>query len=145
MCLVAQLCLTLWDPMDCSIAGSSVNGILQGRILEWVAFPSAEKLHDPGIKHSLLHLKHWQVDYLPLVLPESESCSVVSVSLRPHGIKSPWDSLGQNTGVGSHSLLQGIFPTQGLNPGLPLCRMILYQMSHQGSWEAQRTALLRHN
>ena len=40
---------------------------------------------------------------------------------------------GQNTGVGSYSLLQGIFPTQGSNPGLPHCRRILYQLSHQGS------------
>ena len=46
---------------------------------------------------------------------------------------SPWNSLGQNTGVGSLSLLQGIFPTQGLNPGLPRCRQILYQLSHKES------------
>ena len=49
---------------------------------------------------------------------ESESCSVVSDSLRPHGRYSPWNSPGRNTGVGSLSLLQGIFPTQGFNPGL---------------------------
>ena len=64
---------------------------------------------------------------------ESESCSVVSDSLRPHGLCSPWHSPGQNTGVGSLSLLQGIFPTQGLNPGLLHCRWILYQLSHRGS------------
>ena len=46
---------------------------------------------------------------------------------------SPWNSPCQNPGVGSLSLLQGIFPTQGLNPGLPHCRLILYQLSHQGS------------
>ena len=46
---------------------------------------------------------------------------------------SPWNSLGQNTGVGSHSPLQGIFPTQGSNPGLPHCRQILYQLRHNGS------------
>ena len=62
---------------------------------------------------------------------ESESRSVVSDSL--HGLYRPWNSPGQNTGVGSLSLLQGIFPTQGLNPGLPHCRQILYQLSHQGS------------
>ena len=45
----------------------------------------------------------------------------------------PWNSPGQNTGVGSFSLFQGIFPTQGSNPGLPHCRQILYQLSHQGS------------
>ena len=64
---------------------------------------------------------------------ESESCSVVSNSLWPHGLYSPWNSPGQNIGVGRLSLLQGIFPTQGLNPGLPLCRQILYQPSHKGS------------
>ena len=46
---------------------------------------------------------------------------------------SPWNSPGQNTGVASLSLLQGIFPTQGPNPGLPHCRQILYHLSHQGS------------
>ena len=69
VCLAAQSCLTLWDPMDCSPPGSSVHG----------------------------------------------------------------DSPGKNIGVGCHALLQGIFPTQGLNPGLPHCRRILYQLSHKGS------------
>ena len=68
-CLVAQLCPTLCDPMDCSLLGSSVHR----------------------------------------------------------------DSLGKNTGVGCHALLQGIFPTQGLNPGLVHCGQILYLLSHQGS------------
>ena len=53
--------------------------------------------------------------------------------LRPHGQYSPWNSSGQNTGVGNLSLLQGIFPTQGSNPGLPHCRQILYHQSHKGS------------
>ena len=77
---------------------------------------------------------------------KSESCSVgfdssqlnsqtlySHVSLWPHGQYSPWNSPGQNTGVGSLSLLQGIFPTQGSNPGLPHCKWILYQLSHKGS------------
>ena len=51
----------------------------------------------------------------------------------PHGLYSPWDSPGQNTGVGSLSLLQGMFPTQRSNPGLRHCRWILYQLSYQGS------------
>ena len=46
---------------------------------------------------------------------------------------SPWNSPGQNPGVGSLFLLKGIFPTQGLNPGLPHCRRILYQLNHKGS------------
>ena len=58
----------------------------------------------------------------------------MSNSLQPHGLCSPWNSPGQNTGAGGpHSLLQGIFPTQGSNPGLPHCRRILYQLSHHGS------------
>ena len=61
----------------------------------------------------------------------SESHSVVSDSLWPHGLYSPPNSPGHNTGVDSHSLLQGIFPTQGSNPGLPHCRKILYQLSHK--------------
>ena len=69
VCLVAQLCLTLCDPVECSLPSSSVHG----------------------------------------------------------------DSPGKNTGVGCHALLQGIFPTQGSNPGLPNCRRILYCLSHQGS------------
>ena len=64
---------------------------------------------------------------------ESESRSVLSDSLQPHGLYSPWNSPGQNTGVGSLSLFQGIFPTEGSNPGLPHCRWILYHLSHQGS------------
>ena len=61
------------------------------------------------------------------------SRSVVSDSLRPRGLYSPWNSPGQNTGVGSLSLLQGIFPTQGWNPSLPHCRQILYQLSQADS------------
>ena len=45
----------------------------------------------------------------------------------------PWDFLGKSTGVGCHFLLQGIFPTQGSNPGLPHCRQMLYCLSHQES------------
>ena len=64
---------------------------------------------------------------------KSTSRSAGSNSLQPHGPHSPWNSPGQNTGVGSQSLLQGIFPIQGSNPGLPNCWQILYQLSHQGS------------
>ena len=53
--------------------------------------------------------------------------------LQPARLLCPWNSPGQNTGVGSLSLLQGIFPTQGPNPGLLHCRKILYYLSHQGS------------
>ena len=63
---------------------------------------------------------------------------VVSDSLQPHGLwptrlLSPWDSPGTDTGVGCHALLQGIFPTQGLNPGLCHWKQIVYCLSHEGT------------
>ena len=67
-----------------------------------------------------------------IFVSESENHSVVSSSLQPHGLYSPWNSPGQDTAVGSLSLLRGIFPTQGSNPGPPRCRQSLYQLSHKG-------------
>ena len=63
---------------------------------------------------------------------QSASRSFVSDSLQTHPLYSPWNSLDQNTGVCSISLLQGIFPTQGLKPTLPHCRQILNQFNHRG-------------
>ena len=100
---VSQSCLTLCDP-----ATHTVHGILQARILEWVAFPSSRDIPNPGIE------------------PKSPTLQADSLPAEPQG--KP-----QNTGVGSQSLLQGIFPTQGSNPCLPHCRQILYQLSHKGS------------
>ena len=57
----------------------------------------------------------------------------MSDSLQSRRLYSPWNSPGQNAGVSNRSLLQGIFPTVGSNPGLLPCRQILYQLSHQGS------------
>ena len=59
----------------------------------------------------------------------AQSC----LTLWLHGLHNPWNSPGQNTGVGSLFLFQGLFSTQGLNPRLLHCRQILYQLSHQGS------------
>ena len=74
-------------------------------------------------------------DWTSPSMNESESRSVVSDSLRPHDLYSPWNSPGHNIGVGSHSfLLQGIFPTQGSNPGLPHCRQIPSQLSCQSAF-----------
>ena len=100
---VTQSWLTLCDPMDCI-----VHGILQARILEWVAFPSPRDLPNPGLE------------------PRSPTLQADSLPAEPPG--KP-----KNTGVGSLSLLQWIFPTQGLNPGLGHCRQILYLLSHKGS------------
>ena len=52
---VAQSCVTLCNLMDCSLPGSSVHGIFQARVLEWVAFPSPEELPDLGIEPGLQH------------------------------------------------------------------------------------------
>ena len=93
-------------------------------------------------KHKFFNIGFWQMLFLYLSYDHtiffpflicwynSESHSVVSNSLWPHGLYSPWNSLGQNTGVVNLSLLQWIFPSQGSNPGLPNCRGILYQVSH---------------
>ena len=92
----------------------------------WVAWCSNKQANVLG--HSVVSvIFSWQEYWKS----ESESHSVVSDSLWPHG--HPWNSPGQNTGLGSLSLLQGIFPTQGSNPGLPHFRWILYQLSHKGS------------
>ena len=68
----------------------------------------------------------WDEKHLDAQVPsESESHSVMSSSFQPHGLYSPWNSPGQNTEVCSLSLPQGIFPTQGSNPGVLHCRQIL--------------------
>ena len=77
----------------------------------------------------------WMIHVFKQHESESESHSVMSNSLWPHGVYSPWNSPDQNTWVDSLSLLQGIFPTQGrsqgLNPSFPYCRRVLYQLSYQ--------------
>ena len=72
----------------------------------------------------------WHVSVYELSESESGSHSVLSDSLWPHGLYSPCDSPSQNSGVGSLSLLQGIFPTQGLNSGLPHWGQILHHLSY---------------
>ena len=103
-----QSCETLWDLMDCSLPGSSVHGILQARILVWVAVPFSRGSLNPGIE------------------PRSPTLQADSLLSEPPG--KP-----KNTRVGSLSLLQQIFLTQESNKGLLHCRRILYQLSYQGS------------
>ena len=100
---VTQSCPTIYNPMD-----YIVHGILQARILEWVAFPSPGDLPNPGIE------------------PRSPALQADSSPAEPQG--KP-----KNTGVDSLSLFQQIFPTQELNQGLLHCRRILYQLSYDGS------------
>ena len=96
-------------------------------------FPSPGDLPNPGIKSRSPTLQADSLPAEPPGKPWSESHSVVSDSLRPHGLCIPWNSSGQDTGVGGLCLPQGIFPTQGSNPGLPHCKQILYRLSHKGS------------
>ena len=75
---------------------------------------------------------------IKLVNSESEvaqSCLTLCnpMDSNPHQSPRPWDFLGKSMGVGCHFLLQGIFPTQGSNPGLPHYRQMVYHLSHQGS------------
>ena len=101
--LVAQLCLTLCYPMDCCLPSSSVHGILQARVLEWVVISFPGDLPNPGIEARSPAL---QADSLPA---------------KPQG--KP-----KNAGVGSLALLQWIFPTQESNWSPLHCRRILYQL-----------------
>ena len=84
------------------------------------------------LRPKIVTWKYSQTSYL-LILHKKDSISllVVSDSLWPHGLQPtrllcPWNSLGRNTGMGSHSLLQGIFPTQGSNQGLLHCRQVFF-------------------
>ena len=110
----------LLSQCNSSVCDLGTRGFL-GETLRLVASVFIKQRHQSEVQNSLLYCQS-----------ESKSHSVVSDSLWPQGLYSPWKSPGQNTGVGSLSLLQGIFPTQGSNPGLPYCRWILYQLSHKG-------------
>ena len=97
-------------------------GFFQARVLEWDA-----------IAFSI------NAGYTCSIPGECESCTVVSNSATPR------NSPGQNTGLGSFSLLQRIFSTQGSNPGLLHCRQVLYYLSHQGNplnFQSQFSSLL---
>ena len=109
------------------------------------AAPEAWKRPESSLPESLQ--RAWLCQNLEFELPElgdnkclsfklhseTANCSVISHSLGMHGLYSPWNSPCQNAGVGSDYLLQGIFATQGLDPDLPHCRWILYQLSYEGS------------
>ena len=106
LCLVAQLCPTLCNPMDCSPPGSSIHGIFQTRVLEWIAISFSRDLPNLGI--------------------ESRSPAPWADSLLSGPPGKP-----MNTGVGSLSLLQGIFPAQEWNQDLLHHRRIESDMTEQ--------------
>ena len=133
--LSLQLYLTLCDPMNCSPPGSSVHVIFQTRILEWVAMPSSRgsSWHRDWTRVSSVSCTGRRVLYHYTVL----SCCCVwlcdLIDCSPPASSVYGYSLGKDTGLSCHALLQGIFPTQGLNPALPHCRRILYWLIPQGS------------
>ena len=111
--------------MDYRPLSSSAHGIIQVRILEWVAISfSRDQTHISCIAGGFFTTEPPG----KVKVKVAQSCPTLWDPMQ-----CPWNSPGQNTGVGSLSLLQGIFPTQGSNPGLPHCRQILYQLSHKGS------------
>ena len=120
-------------PQSLWIWGSKVFFPLNLLCYLLMAFAAGE---NSGISIIFVHQKLWLLKTLKalgifVIIPEaeSESQSVMSYFLWPHGLCGPWNSPGQNTGVGSLSLLQEIFLTQGSNPSLLHCRWILYQHS----------------
>ena len=109
LCLVIQSCLTLYDPMGCSLQGSSVHGGFSRQ--EWwsgLPCPPPEDLPNPEIK------------------PKSPALQADSLLSEPP--EKP-----KNIGVGSLSFLQGIFPNQELHQSLQHCRQILYQLSYEAN------------
>ena len=117
---VAQSYLTLCNPMDCSLPGCSVHGILQARVLEWgaIAFSNLANICWTGQPQKvcacaqLLHLSPTLCNSMELQEPARLLC--------------PWDYPDKNTGVGYHALPQGIFLTQGANLVSCIGRWILY-------------------
>ena len=134
---VAQSCPTLCDPMDCSPPGSSVHGVLQARILGWVAISFSRESSRPRDRTQVSSIAGRCFNLWVYALHVCESRSVKSDSLQHHGLYParllcPGYFPGKNARVGSHALLQGIFQTQRLNLGLLHCRQILYRLSLQG-------------
>ena len=110
-------CSCLENPRDRGAWWAAIYGVTQSRTrLRWLSSSSSSS------PLSIQCLSKWKWKLVSHV----QLC-------HPIGLYSPWYSPGQNTGVGSHFPLQGVFPTLGSNLGLPYCGKILYQLSHQGS------------
>ena len=133
----------LENPMDRGVLWATVHGVAKGsdkteRLS--VHVHARTRMHTHTHKYiygsDLGHLSFkcwWNFLFKRTKDYWSESCSIMSYCLWPHRIYiQSMEFSSQNTGVGSLPLLQGIFPTQGWNPGLPHCRQFLYQLSPKG-------------
>ena len=137
-----QLCLTLCFPLDCGLPGSSVCGILQAGVLEWVAIPFSRgpsRLRDRTCMFYVsLQCQAGSLLLVPPGKPKKHSQKIVVVELiscvqvfcDPMDCSPPGSSVhgipqARNTGEGCHFLLQRIFPAQGSNLHLLHCRQIL--------------------
>ena len=118
-CLVTVQCLTICDPLDSNNQAPLPMGFPQQEPWSEMPFPSLGDIPDPGIKPTCPALAG---GFFATEPPEKPICTFLH----------PWDFPGKRTGVGCHFLLQRIFPTQELNPGLLHCRQTLYPLSHQG-------------
>ena len=122
--------------ISCAVSGTHLRGFVElHSLIHWFLqppmFASLESLVLlPSVGFNEASAVLCLVALSCLTLRNPMDCSPPSSSV--HG-----DSSGKNTGVGCQALLQGIFPTEGSNPGLPHCRLILYQPSHQGSPQCQ--------
>ena len=120
----------------CGILATRWCSTAQRTHMDWAKYPDLQyRQAHPG--HSYIYI------YIYIYMQVAQSCP----TLRPHGLQPtrllcPQDFPGKNTGLGCHFLLQGIFQTQGQNPGLPHCRWILYQLSYQGSLSPCLTRLI---
>ena len=132
-CSRTQSCLTLCDSMNCSPPGSSVYGDSSGKntrvcchaLLHGSSQSREESTHIAGGFFTILATR--EAPSSPSVLVTGlcpTLCDPMDCS--PPGSSVYGDSPGKNTGVGCHAVLQGIFPTQGSNPGFPRYRRILY-------------------
>ena len=126
---VVQSCLTLCDPMDCPCNSLGQNTEVGSLSFRQGIIPTQGS--NPGLPHCRQILYQLATREAQIVkVKVTRSCSTLC---DPMGLYSPCHSLGQNSGVGSLSLLQRISPTQIVNLGLLHCRWILYQLRHKGS------------
>ena len=137
-----QLCLTLWEAMDFSLPGSSAHGIIQTRILKWVAVLSSRSSQSMSPVSPALTGRFFTTkpSGKPHNGPEVKWSEVAQSCIT---LSAPWTvdhqappSMGfsrQESWRGCHCLLQMVFLTQGSNPDLPHCRQMLYHLSCQGS------------